>query len=57
MEIQDYPNYLIYNDGLVFSEKRNIIMKTRITKGTNENKDGIKELIKYQFHLHIYLCM
>jgi len=30
MEVQDYPNYLIYDDGLVFSEKSNIIMKTRI---------------------------
>ncbi len=28
MEIQNYSDYLIYDDGLVFSEKRNIIMKT-----------------------------
>ncbi len=28
MEVQNYSDYLIYDDGLVFSEKSNIIMKT-----------------------------
>jgi len=33
MEIQNFEDYLIYEDGLIFSEKRNIIMKTWIKDG------------------------
>lgn len=33
MEIQNFEDYLIYDDGLVFSQKRNIFMKTRIEGG------------------------
>jgi hypothetical protein len=35
MEIQDYPNYLIYDDGLVFSEKSN-----RFLKPVKNNRGG-----------------
>ena len=34
MEIQDYPNYLIYEDGRVFSKKSNIFLKPQ------KNYDG-----------------
>lgn len=33
MEIKDYPTYLIYEDGRVFSKLRNIFIKTYITNG------------------------
>ena len=33
MEIQGYPNYLIYNDGRVFSKKRNIFLKPGKDRG------------------------
>tara|TARA_R110000796_G_scaffold237251_1_gene357171 strand:- start:33 stop:482 length:450 start_codon:yes stop_codon:yes gene_type:complete len=36
MEIQGYPNYLIYPDGKVFSKKRNIFLKE------NDNGQGYK---------------
>jgi len=36
MEINDYPNYLIYEDGRVWSKKRKIFMKTQ-----NNNNDYI----------------
>jgi len=32
MEIINYPNYLIYNDGRVYSKYKNIFMKPKITK-------------------------
>jgi hypothetical protein len=35
MEIQDYPNYLIYNDGRVYSKNKNIFLKQRLNKQTN----------------------
>ena len=46
MEIKDYEDYLIYNDGLVFSKKRNIFMKTNLTRDGYEivqisNKNGV----------------
>ena len=49
MDIQDYPNYLIYPDGTIFSKKRNIFLKLRINnKGyicvRLYNKEGWKEL-------------
>ena len=34
MEIQGYPNYLIYDDGLVFSEKSNKFLKSHKNKDT-----------------------
>ena len=34
MEIQNFEDYLIYDDGVVFSEKRNIFLKT------SKNKKG-----------------
>ena len=30
MEIQNYPNYLIYNDGRVYSKNRNRFMKSQL---------------------------
>ena len=30
MDIIDYPNYLIYDDGRVYSKNKNIFMKTRL---------------------------
>jgi hypothetical protein len=36
MEIQNYPNYLIYDDGRVYSKKRNIFLKY------NTNEIGYK---------------
>ena len=32
MEIKGFENYLIYDDGLIFSQKNNIFRKERITK-------------------------
>jgi hypothetical protein len=49
MEIQDYPNYLIYNDGRVFSKKSNIVIK-QVKFGDYENislfKNGKQKLFK-----------
>lgn len=42
MEIQNYEDYLIYDDGLVFSEKRNIFLKPRI------NRNGYEMVILYK---------
>jgi len=39
-EIEDYPNYLIYRDGRVWSKKRKIFMKPRLAINKN---DGRKE--------------
>ncbi len=36
MEIQDQPDYLIYDDGRVFSKKRNIYLKHSIDKNGYE---------------------
>jgi len=33
MEIKDYPNYLIYDDGKVWSKKRKIFLKESINNG------------------------
>jgi len=33
MEIEGYPNYLIYDDGRVYSKKRKIFMKPSLIKG------------------------
>jgi len=33
MEIQDFPNYLIYQDGRVFSKKRNRFLKSTNLRG------------------------
>ena len=38
MEIIDYPNYLIYEDGLVFSQKYNKFLKEQ------DNRDGYKRI-------------
>ena len=48
MEIQNYPNYLIYPDGKVFGKKRNIFLKLRKHyKGYEQirlyNKEGWKD--------------
>ena len=32
MEIQDYPNYLIYSDGRVYSKKRDKFLKPQVKK-------------------------
>ena len=44
MEIQNYPNYLIYKDGRVYSKKTNIFLKPILNKGgyymVNLWKDG-----------------
>jgi len=42
MEIIDYPNYLIYNDGRVYSKKRNKFLKPWINKDKRrpEEKKG-----------------
>jgi len=41
MEIQDFPNYLIYDDGRVFSKKINKFMKHSL------NSDGYKYVALY----------
>jgi hypothetical protein len=38
MEIQGFPDYLIYEDGRVFSKKSNIFMKQ------SKNRDGYLQL-------------
>ena len=38
MEIQDFPNYLIYDDGRVFNKYKNIFMKQ------TDRKDGYKQV-------------
>ena len=42
MEIQDYSDYLVYNDGRVFSKKRNIFLKP----GKNKNGYHVVNLCK-----------
>jgi hypothetical protein len=42
MEIQDYPNYLVYDDGRVFSKKRNKFLKP------GKNSDGYYLVILHQ---------
>ena len=37
MEIIDFPNYLIYHDGLIFNQKENIFMK-------DSNKNGYRQI-------------
>ena len=52
MEIIDYPNYLIYDDGRIWSKKRNIFLKSSTTKKGYKNiglcKDGKGR--KFQIH-------
>jgi len=46
MEIIDYPNYLIYNDGRVYSKNKNKFLKPYISDGYHRirliNNDGTK---------------
>ena len=57
MEINDYPNYLIYEDGKVFSKKRKIFIKP------SYNKDGYLKLrlckkCKYKnFYIHRLIAL
>ena len=50
MEIQDFENYLIYDDGRVFSKKRKIVLKYGKGKGGYEYvglcKNGKRKTIK-----------
>jgi len=58
MEIIDYPNYLIYPDGRVYSKKRNIYLKAHLgfnTKKVNDKYYDIalcKNGILKRFKLH-----
>ena len=50
MEIQNFPNYLIYEDGRVFSKNKNIFMKQSIDylgyRIITLRKDGKKQTIR-----------
>ncbi len=50
MEVKDYPNYLIYEDGRVYSKKRKKFLKSRLEKKgyyvVDLCKDGKKKLCK-----------
>jgi len=50
MEIQDYPNYLIYPDGKIFNKKRKIFMKsnpdsTGYVRIGLSNSEGLKPFL------------
>jgi len=51
MEVKDFPNYLIYEDGRVFSKKRNRFLKPR-DDGHGYNKVILYGEIKKQFKVH-----
>ena len=52
MEIQDYPKYLIYDDGRVYNKKRKIIMKPFKHKGGYEQVNLCINGKKKQFYIH-----
>ena len=58
MEIQDYPNYMIYEDGRVYNKKRNIFMKPTLDNvgyliiGLSENGKRIQTSIHRLIALH-----
>jgi len=52
MEIKDYEDYLIYNDGLVFSKKTNKFLKPQYDKDGYEMIWLCKNNIKKIFRIH-----
>ena len=52
MEIKDYEDYLIYNDGLVFSKKTNIFLKPHYDKDGYEMVCLYKNNKKKTFTIH-----
>jgi hypothetical protein len=52
MEIQGYPNYLIYPDGKVFSKKRNIFLKDATNKWKYKFVILCKNHNKKSFQIH-----
>ena len=57
MEIQNYPNYLIYNDGRVFSKKNKIFLKPFKTKLGYLVIDLFNEKERKQFKIHRLLAI
>ena len=52
MEIKDYENYLIYNDGLVFSKKRNKFLKPNLNQYGYYQLSLCKNNKKKTFRIH-----
>lgn len=51
-EIKEYPNYLISEDGKVFSKKRNKIMKTFSLRGYERVALNVKD----KLYIHRIVC-
>ena len=52
MEIQNYPNYLIYDDGRVYNKKRKIFMKQYFDKDGYCRVNLCKDNKKKTFRIH-----
>ena len=52
MEIQNYSDYLIYDDGLLFSERRNIFLKPWKNKDGYEVVQLCKNSKRKEFKIH-----
>ena len=57
MEVKDYPNYLIYKDGRVYSKNRNIFMKSRLDKDGYYTVCLCKNMKKKYFLIHRLIAL